>query len=330
MKHLDGIAEISGSSFHNNTTLDLSAGWGGAILVFDGADVTINNGVIKDNLAGYGGAIYLYSAQETDLELDNSTMSGNSGTNGGGAIYANTTNVVQMARVDIFTTTISGNYTGAAGSVGGGIANVAGRLVVINSVLYSNSAQNNPNTSGATYGGGIYNSGFVALRNVTLSQNYSRSSGGGLYNSGTAEITNATFYRHCCGFSGGAGIRNDGAATLKNTIIVLGGSNTNCGGAALSGSFNLSNDGTCGFGAGHDNVDPLLAALAYNGGPTATHLPSSNPQSPAIDAGQCTDMNGFPVPDDQRGYARPYGAGCDVGAVEVGLLPALWLPLILR
>src|SRR4029079_12040691 len=120
----------------------------------------------RNNQAGYGGAIYLYSVQETDLELDASSVTGNSGKNGGGGIYANTTNVPTMARVDIFTSTISSNYTGADGSVGGGIANLAGRLVVINSGVFFNVAQNLPNTSGQTYGGGIYNTGFVAVRNV--------------------------------------------------------------------------------------------------------------------------------------------------------------------
>src|SRR6185295_8841659 len=107
---------------------------------------------------------------------------------------------------------------------GGGVYNLAGRLVVINSLLYNNKAQNNPNTSGNTYGGGIFNTGYVGLRNVTLDQNYSRVSGAGLYNSGNADVTNVTFYRQCCGFSGGAGLRNDGIAIVKNSIFILGGS----------------------------------------------------------------------------------------------------------
>src|SRR5690606_18945172 len=63
-------------------------------------------------------------------------------------------------------------------------------------------------------------------------------------------------------------------------------------------------------------VDPALAALADNGGPTPTRLP--HPGSPAIDR----IPPGTPLlcdgtdPVDQRGVHRPQGDGCDVGAVE--------------
>ncbi len=53
-------------------------------------------------------------------------------------------------------------------------------------------------------------------------------------------------------------------------------------------------------------IDPQLAPLTDNGGPTLTHLPSA----PEIfDAATCF------APYDQRGVARP-GPSCDIGAVE--------------
>jgi hypothetical protein len=59
----------------------------------------------------------------------------------------------------------------------------------------------------------------------------------------------------------------------------------------------------------------MLGALADNGGPTPTHLPSAG--SALIDAGWryvCTGL-------DQRGYVRADGnAYCDTGAVEAGAL----------
>ena len=65
-------------------------------------------------------------------------------------------------------------------------------------------------------------------------------------------------------------------------------------------------------------LDPLLAPLADNGGPTFTH--ALLPGSPAIDAGNSTEAF------DQRGLARvidqpfvgnsPAGNGSDIGAVE--------------
>ena len=54
----------------------------------------------------------------------------------------------------------------------------------------------------------------------------------------------------------------------------------------------------------------MLGALADNGGTTPTLLPQAT--SPAIDAADCVGIS-----PDQRGVARPQGARCDIGAVEV-------------
>ncbi|MEI9959962.1 MAG: choice-of-anchor Q domain-containing protein [Limisphaerales bacterium] len=56
--------------------------------------------------------------------------------------------------------------------------------------------------------------------------------------------------------------------------------------------------------------NPLLAPLGNYGGPTQTMPPL--PGSPAIDAGGSGILN-----TDQRGYARPFGANPDIGAIEV-------------
>ena len=56
--------------------------------------------------------------------------------------------------------------------------------------------------------------------------------------------------------------------------------------------------------------DPLLMALASNGGPTKTMAIEEG--SPARDQGSCSCDE-----VDQRGVARPYGSGaCDIGAYE--------------
>ena len=60
----------------------------------------------------------------------------------------------------------------------------------------------------------------------------------------------------------------------------------------------------------HDRREPLLGALADNGGPTLTHALLTG--SPAIDAG-----NDAACPaTDQRGVTRPQGAHCDIGSYE--------------
>ena len=55
--------------------------------------------------------------------------------------------------------------------------------------------------------------------------------------------------------------------------------------------------------------------LADNGGPTQTQALS--PESPAVDAGSCTDASGNPVTIDQRGIPRPQHGVCDIGAYEL-------------
>ena len=87
---------------------------------------------------------------------------------------------------------------------------------------------------------------------------------------------------------------------------------------------NLESPGnTCGLNDGTDQTgvaDPLVGALADNGGPTDTHDLLKG--SPAIDTG----VSGFCPAIDQRGAPRPFdgdgqnGAECDIGAVEAGAL----------
>jgi hypothetical protein len=76
--------------------------------------------------------------------------------------------------------------------------------------------------------------------------------------------------------------------------------------------FNLSDDNSCNFGPGRNNVpNLLLGPLANNGGTTQTHLPQAG--SAAIDNG-----TGTGAPDeDQRGVGRPQAGLYDVGSVEV-------------
>lgn len=80
----------------------------------------------------------------------------------------------------------------------------------------------------------------------------------------------------------------------------------------------MASDDTCGLTGPGDRqgVDPLLAPLADNGGPTATHLPlAASPLRDAIAAGT-SGLCDAAAPLDQRGVLRPQGTGCDIGSVE--------------
>jgi hypothetical protein len=125
---------------------------------------------------------------------------------------------------------------------------------------------------------------------------------------------------------------NAGTAMVKNCIIAgnevdFDGTGTDVSGAFTSGGHNLIGEGSTGagfrngnkgdqVGTSDDPIDPGLAPLANNGGPTMTHALLAG--SPAIDRG---DDAGAPA-TDQRGALRPRdgdGNGsriADIGAFE--------------
>jgi hypothetical protein len=67
-----------------------------------------------------------------------------------------------------------------------------------------------------------------------------------------------------------------------------------------------------------DVFTTLLGPLAGNGGPTPTHALLAG--GLAIDAGDpvngCEDQFAAPLTEDQRGFSRPFGSECDIGAFE--------------
>ncbi|MEO8459851.1 MAG: choice-of-anchor Q domain-containing protein [Dokdonella sp.] len=111
-----------------------------------------------------------------------------------------------------------------------------------------------------------------------------------------------------------------GASGLLITVFnsVLQGSCSLDASAINSASGNVKTTGdTCQFGAGTNTLSATASSLAlgslgFHGGRTRTFLPAAT--SVAIDNAN----NAFCQPTDQRRYARPFGAGCDAGAVEVG------------
>jgi hypothetical protein len=115
-----------------------------------------------------------------------------------------------------------------------------------------------------------------------------------------------------------------GTATLGGTIVADStGTNdltgNNCTGKiGETTGFNLDSGTTCKFSLGTDisGQEPVLAALAANGGPTQTQALQSG--SPAIDHGGSATAS-CPA-TDQRGLPRPDETGdngaCDKGAYE--------------
>ena len=292
---------IIGCTFRDNqATGGSSNGWGGALLLWDGAVVAIIDSTLIDNRADLGGAVHV--TPNSQLFVRRSTFTNNSARASGGGIQ-------NFGTASVIDSTLAAN---SAASSGGAISNSRNDsdntvLSVRNTTLIGNSA--------SATGGGISSAASAFIVNVTLNGN-SANAGGGVSVSGSSTISNSTFSGNSATTAGGALYVNIGTATVKNTIFEKSSTGGNCkvetvGGSLGGSSFNLSDDATCGFGSGRDSVNLLLGPLAENGGGTRTHLPQ--PGSPAIDNGT---LSGAPS-EDQRGLKRPQGIAVDVGAVEV-------------
>jgi hypothetical protein len=225
---------------------------------------------------------------------------------------------------------------GTPGAGGGGILNGA-TLTLSDSAIVDQSSR-------SFDGVGIYNTGSLTLNRVLVSRNGSISSrGGGIYNSGIATIVNTTVTGNTAGNGGGIyqsgstsslsieystitanladsapAIRWDDMSAsrqIRDSIVALNDVGPQqCIGTPSSGGHNIESGMDCGFihaaNGDRQNTDPKIGPLADNGGPTNSHLP--DPTGPAIDAA----ANAGCPPVDQRGFARPFGVACDIGAVE--------------
>lgn len=278
---------------------------GGGIENGPGSSLTLVNSVLSQNISNFfGGAI----SNNGSLDLRNSTLSQNIAATAGGAIYNDGT-------LKISGSTIYGNGS----TDGGGIYTGTGTLYVINSTISQNYANTN--------GGGILKygtSGLVALYNTTIINN------------------DADHDRDQLGGIGGGVYSGAGARFIVVNSLIIGNTQLNspisddCSGylelygqnlfGDLSGCTisNVINAGIIPFNA--------IGPLQNNGGPTWTYalLPGSAAINNTIDSLGCVDETGTKLSIDQRGFARPVGVRCDVGAFEYSPLRYIYLPLTVR
>jgi predicted outer membrane repeat protein len=332
----DGTTVVTNSTFSGNT--------GGAIYSDSGSTLTVTSSTFSGNSATFGGGA-IYNAGT--MTVTNSTFNGNTAAGAGadGGAIAN------RFMASITGSNISGNTTAAFGD-GGGIYNastmtitasvISGNAAPTGGGIYndealtiSDSTISGNTATGGGDGAGLFQDGTVlTIARTTISGNTTTTgSGGGIYNNsiGTT-ITNATIYGNTAAEGGGLYDNDNGLAllnvtiasntgggitnfccslTLTNTIVAN--NDVNCAGtmAPTNGGTNLQFPGTT-CGAGITSADPLLQALASNGGPTQTQALTAG--SPAIDAGT-TGCPPTPA-TDQRGVTRPQGPACDIGAFE--------------
>ncbi len=267
-----------------------------------------------------GGGVYAVcplSLTASTLSEDSATAGVNEGSAGvgtaaGGGVAVLAASTVTGSTIDHDTATGGGGYYGDAGGAGdGGGVFASGAVTVTDSTIVDDTAAGGvpTRTNGKpAAGGGLYTAGGLTLAFSTVTGN---AAAGG---AGTRSKLTGTA---AAGGLDAAG----GGATLTDSVVSA---DTAAGAASdIAGTIAAASTGDLvGVGGGltngtHGNhvgvTDPILAALADNGGPTQTELPLAG--SPAIDAGSAGSVA---VPaTDQRGLARVSGHAIDVGAVEV-------------
>lgn len=301
-----------------------TVGSGGGGVYIDGPPTlplvqpTISNVTFFQNYSGRGGGLF---SQRSSPVLTNVVFEENEalGTGGGGANFQNLnptdpyinpilTNVSFINNTatgggGMFLGTSSGSLTNvtfsgnSARRRGGGLLLEFSTAVLTNVTFYNNVSQNLDTYPNPRGGGGIMNIlGSPTLNNVTFNGNTSTANGvdgSGMRNTDASHpvIHNAIFWGDTS-----TEITSDNTGTITiNDSIVQGG----C--PAFTGV-------TC---TDVVNADPVLGALADNGGFTQTMALGTG--SAAIDAGN----NSTCAAADQRGVTRPQGTACDMGAYEV-------------
>lgn len=305
----NAVAAINGVTVTGgNGTGALDSGRGGGIYNAGGT-LTINNSVITANNASNGGGLNnaASSSVAANLTLNNCIVSDNSATGSGGGMQNFSTSTVTINN-----STFTGNSS--FGTTGGGGGQFNGAVRITNSTFAHNSAV------GGT-GGGFQSNGTLGtiITNVTVARNLSTGSGGGI-NRGT---TNTNFF-----------IRNSIVADNNGPSVSP--DITNSAGGIQSLGNNLI--GIVGTSTGWTGLDKLnmlavLSPFGFHGGIGNTIIPM--PTSPAINGGQncvvdlsCgTNNPPIAVTTDQRGSARPFDTTVDIGAVEassdyVAILPS--------
>jgi len=290
-----GIRTDTGAATLTNSTIRGRAGEhlpGNGIYSTSG-DVTLTDSMILDNWSTSPGAGIRANSGSVMLlrsRLDGNQVNGGQGE--GGAIR------MLSGNLTLIDSTLTNNFVmDGRGADGGAVSSANGVVTIVGSTI-----SNNGITGTYAKGGGISASGPLTIENSTVSGNTtsstrSRIRGGGIYAGGDLRMANSTVTGNSAGMGGGIYASNSYNLTFDITNSIIAGNNDSHMAPDLwvgvntlpSISHTLIGDTT---GSGIDettgtgnllNVDPLLAPLADNGGPTQTHALQHN--SPAIDAG---------------------------------------------
>jgi hypothetical protein len=323
---------------------------GGGVLVSAASGASIIDCLISQNSADSGGGLYADGVAPDGVRIERTTISANtahgnrSGGHGGG-VYSS------LANVSVIDSTIDNN---TALHEGGGIYQGINQLTVERSTVSNNEAESGGGISAGFFvinnstihnnsadaGGGVFGSGritqstisgnlavvgagihtrFLQIAHSTVAFNQATSAGAGIFlASSNLQLNHTIIASNTAPFPGTGG---DISALVGSTITARYSLIGNSFGSGLTpapvGSPD-TNGNLIGGTSFTTDIDPQLAPLAENGGPTKTHLLLAN--SPALNAGDpaaSAGESGIPLLD-QRGepFTRVFGGRIDIGAIE--------------
>jgi hypothetical protein len=314
------------ASIDDNT----AANAGGGLVTVKGATLTATGGHISGNSALGGGGVVVGDAAPASFDGTDFVNNTASALGGGALLNSGSTTIAHATLSANHALHTTGN-TGLGGAIysGSSTTNAVTSLKIEASTIAGNDAYSTSALLLFSTGTGATNT--TSIDRSTITGNTSEANVGAIAQFHPLTITSSTITDNTAvGGSGGLTIFAPATAGIAGTIV-SGNSGPECAGAAVDGGYNLTDAGdpSCGFVAATNvHADPQLGALVDNGGSTDTRKPG--PSSPALDkvsAGTATPLTnavsgtavslcgaGFL---DQRDVARPQGAKCDIGAVEV-------------
>jgi hypothetical protein len=248
---------------------------------------------LTDGADATGGAVYNLDA---DMKIAESTLTGNSASGAGGAVYDSGYSTSNGADDIIYASTVSGN---TAGTLGGGIYGYHSIGTLSTSTVTGNHAGTDLGQDGA----GVYSTYHAYIIDSTVAGNGPAEAGGGVASASSMTIYSSILADNNALVSPDFYSFSVGTSTAEFSLIE--------NGAAI----------TPGAGPNIIAQDPQLGPLQNNGGLTPTMKPAAT--SPVVDKGHNRfgrDQRLMPrTVDNPFVVNAPGGNGTDIGAVELTL-----------
>ncbi len=302
-------------TIRDTTISDNYAQIGGGLITISGEPVTVERSTIAGNRAtdAAGGLGVLVG----DATIDESTISGNVADQGpsdpseyGGGVIIDLSG--GDSQIEIADSTISGNRaTGDGGGLG-----IAAAGTIRNSTVSGNSADSDGDATEPYYGAGgglnlAYGYGSssapLSIENTTIAANSAFVGGGiNVYGEDAAELSSSLVGDNTA-VEGGNDI-----ATAADSSVVLG--------FSLVEDLGSSSFSEAPAGSNRLNLDPMLGPLTDNGGPTETQLPAllSPAVDNGVANGLTADQRGLARTSDLASVPNQAGAdGTDMGSTEL-------------